>query len=54
MTIVDRWLLPDGVEDVLPPQAKRLEEVRRRLLDLYATWGYDYVIPPCRYLACRR
>jgi ATP phosphoribosyltransferase regulatory subunit len=46
MGIVDRWLLPDGVEDMLPSQAKRLEEVRRRLLDLFSTWGYDYVIPP--------
>ena len=46
MGIVDRWLLPDGVEDILPLQAKRLEEVRRRLLDLFSTWGYDYVIPP--------
>lgn len=46
MGIVDRWLLPDGVEDVLPPQAARLEAVRRRLLDLFSTWGYEYVIPP--------
>ena len=46
MGIVDRWLLPDGVEDILPLQAKRLEEVRRRLLDLFSTWGYDYVISP--------
>ena len=46
MSIVDRWLLPDGVEDVLPPQAGRLEAVRRTLLDLYATWGYEYVVPP--------
>ena len=46
MSIVDRWLLPDGVEDILPSQAKRVEEVRRKLLDLFSTWGYDYVIPP--------
>ena len=46
MSIVDRWLLPDGVEDVLPPDALRLEEIRRCLLDLFAAWGYDYVIPP--------
>ncbi|MCS5575744.1 MAG: ATP phosphoribosyltransferase regulatory subunit, partial [Pseudomonadales bacterium] len=46
MSIVDRWLLPDGVEDVLPPQAAHMERVRRRLLDLFSTWGYDYVIPP--------
>jgi ATP phosphoribosyltransferase regulatory subunit len=46
MSIVDRWLLPDGVGDILPSQAKRVEEVRRKLLDLFSTWGYDYVIPP--------
>ncbi|MBL6691088.1 MAG: ATP phosphoribosyltransferase regulatory subunit [Pseudomonadales bacterium] len=46
MAIVDRWLLPDGVEDVLPPQARELEAVRRRFLDLFEAWGYDYVIPP--------
>lgn len=46
MSIVDRWLLPDGIEDVLPPQAKQLEGIRRCLLDLYETWGYEYVIPP--------
>jgi len=46
MSIVDRWLLPDGVEDILPTQAAELELIRRRLLDLYASWGYQYVIPP--------
>ena len=46
MSIVDRWLLPDGVEDVLPPQARQLEQIRRRLLDLFRTWGFEYVIPP--------
>ena len=46
MSFEDRWLLPDGVEDVLPPQARRVEAVRRHLLDLFETWGYEYVIPP--------
>lgn len=46
MNIVDRWLLPDGVEDILPAQARELEQIRRRLLDLYTAWGYQYVIPP--------
>ncbi len=46
MSNVDRWLLPDGVEDILPSQAKELEFVRRQLLDLFAAWGYQYVIPP--------
>ncbi|KAA0012561.1 ATP phosphoribosyltransferase regulatory subunit [Billgrantia pellis] len=46
MTIADRWLLPDGMDEVLPPQASRMEELRRALLDLYYCWGYDQVMPP--------
>ena len=46
MTSADRWLLPDGIEEVLPPQARRIEQLRRRLLDLLDNWGYDLVIPP--------
>ena len=46
MTIADRWLLPDGMDEVLPPQASRMEELRRALLDLYQRWGYDQVMPP--------
>jgi ATP phosphoribosyltransferase regulatory subunit len=46
MTYADRWLLPDGVEEILPTDAKPLELLRRQLLDLYSTWGYDLVIPP--------
>lgn len=46
MTIQDRWLLPEGIEEILPPDASRLERLRRDLLDLYTRWGYDLVIPP--------
>ncbi|MGQ7245719.1 ATP phosphoribosyltransferase regulatory subunit [Halomonas sp. V046] len=46
MTIADRWLLPDGMDEVLPPQASRMEELRRALLDLFHVWGYDQVMPP--------
>lgn len=46
MSIADRWLLPDGIEEVLPPRAQNLESIRRQLLDLYVSWGYEYVIPP--------
>ena len=46
MTTADRWLLPDGVEELLPEQAGRVEALRRKLLDLYASWGYELVIPP--------
>lgn len=42
----NRWLLPDGIEEVLPPMAGRVESLRRNLLDLYKSWGYDLVIPP--------
>jgi ATP phosphoribosyltransferase regulatory subunit len=46
MTYADRWLLPDGVEEILPAEAQQIEQLRRRLLDLYRCWGYDLVIPP--------
>jgi ATP phosphoribosyltransferase regulatory subunit len=46
VTIVDRWLLPEGIEEILPDRAIKIERLRRRLLDLYHSWGYDLVIPP--------
>jgi len=42
----NRWLLPDGVHEVLPDQAQYLEELRRNLLDMYRSWGYELVFPP--------
>lgn len=42
----NRWLLPEGIEEVLPPQAQHLESLRRRVLDYYAGWGYELVLPP--------
>jgi ATP phosphoribosyltransferase regulatory subunit len=41
----ERWLLPEGIEELLPPQAARLESLRRELLDLFTCWGYELVIP---------
>ena len=41
----ERWLLPAGIEEILPPQARVMECLRRDLLDLYGTWGYEFVIP---------
>ena len=46
MTTHDRWLLPDGIDEVLPAAAARIEQLRRQLLDLYGGWGYQLVIPP--------
>ncbi len=40
------WLLPEGIDELLPPQALQLERVRRNLLDLFDSWGYDLVQPP--------
>lgn len=42
----DPWLLPDGIEEMLPDEAKYLESLRRKLLDVFSTWGYQLVIPP--------
>lgn len=42
----ERWLLPEGIEEILPDEARRLERLRRSLLDLFGTWGYELVMPP--------
>lgn len=46
MSGIDHWLLPEGIEELLPDQAWQLELVRRRLLDVYRSWGYGLIIPP--------
>ena len=46
MSRANRWLLPDGVKEVLPPEAARIEGLRRTVVDLYQAWGYDLVMPP--------
>ena len=46
MSYRDPWLLPEGVAEVLPEDAKHLEILRRQLLDVLECWGYEKVIPP--------
>ena len=46
MTSRTRWLLPAGIEEVLPENAATLERYRRTLLDLFISWGYQQVMPP--------
>ena len=46
MSSAKRWLLPDGVEEILPLEARKLESLRRQLLGLYDSWGYQLVITP--------
>lgn len=42
----NHWLLPEGIEEILPPHAARLEALCRDMIDLYTGWGYELVMPP--------
>jgi len=46
MTGVSRWLLPDGVDEIIPPFAAEAEQLRRQIIDLMAGWGYRLCMPP--------
>ena len=43
---IDRWLLPEGIVELLPQQAQQLEQLRRQLVDTFNGWGYELVMPP--------
>lgn len=43
---MNRWLLPEDIADILPAEAAKVEALRRRLLDLYQSYGYELVTPP--------
>lgn len=40
------WLLPEHIADVLPAQARRIEELRRSALDVARSYGFELVMPP--------
>ncbi len=42
----NRWLLPEGIGELLPADAAALETLRRELTDLYWSWGYELIVPP--------
>jgi len=46
MSLKQRWLLPEGIDELLPEQASQLELLRRQLLDMMQSWGYQLVFPP--------
>jgi ATP phosphoribosyltransferase regulatory subunit len=46
MNIKDRWLLPEGIEELMPDEAAQLEKLRRQLIDMMQSWGYQLVMPP--------
>jgi ATP phosphoribosyltransferase regulatory subunit len=43
---MQKWLLPERFEDILPAEARRLERLRRQILDLFEVCGYELVGPP--------
>jgi len=43
---MNRWLLPEDIADVLPAEARKVETLRRAILDLYQSYGYELVSPP--------
>jgi ATP phosphoribosyltransferase regulatory subunit len=40
------WLLPENIADVLPSEARKIEELRRSILDNFRLYGYELVMPP--------
>lgn len=44
--MLSAWLLPEHIADVLPAQARRVEELRRALLDRARGYGFELVMPP--------
>lgn len=46
MNIKDRWLLPEGIDELMPDEAAQLEQLRRQLVDMMQSWGYQLVVPP--------
>ncbi len=44
--MLSAWLLPEHIADVLPVQARRIESLRRTLLDCAHGYGYELIIPP--------
>ncbi|VVE39817.1 ATP phosphoribosyltransferase regulatory subunit [Pandoraea cepalis] len=40
------WLLPENIADVLPSEARKIEDLRRLMLDRFRTYGYELVMPP--------
>ena len=43
---LERWRLPDGIDELLPDEVTAIESLRREVLDLFHSWGYETVIPP--------
>ncbi len=46
MTIKESWLLPEGIDELMPQEAAQLEKMHRILVDFMRSWGYQLVVPP--------
>ena len=44
--MLSAWLLPEHIADILPAQARHIEELRRALLDVARRYGCELVMPP--------
>ena len=44
--LMPTWLLPENIADVLPSEARKIEELRRAILDNFRLYGYEMVMPP--------
>jgi ATP phosphoribosyltransferase regulatory subunit len=44
--MMQKWLLPEYIDDILPAEAWRIEKLRTRVLDLFTVSGYELVMPP--------
>ena len=43
---MSNWQLPEGIDELTGDEAIAFEATRRKLLDLYQSWGYNIVVPP--------
>lgn len=46
MSVKQSWLLPEGIDELMPKQAAQLEKMHRLLVDRMQSWGYQLVVPP--------
>lgn len=46
MTLKESWLLPEGIDELMPEEASQLERMHRLLVDRMQSWGYQLVVPP--------
>jgi ATP phosphoribosyltransferase regulatory subunit len=44
--VMPNWLLPENIADLLPSEARKIEEIRRLILDNFQLYGYELVMPP--------